>query len=283
MKFTKKQLEFIKLKFRSLTSRELFDHLTINYELTHQYTSFRTELYRLGMMKVQMRRWTDEEKQILFDNYKTSGNIEIAEMLSKKGRIFNKKQIEKQIKLSKLKRTPEDLKYIREKHKKAGVYSEGNYRRWEKKKYKEGELKMQVRNNVPTMMIKVDGLFTPYARYRYIQLYGPVPKGFKVYLKDCNPENVDDSNLCIKNSLSAEDRQLYRKNHAKYFLAQKTKHIVKPAAPKIIQEKVAAVPVQNFITVVISDKVRLQVKPGTDVEKLKKQYHQNTADRWKNI
>ncbi|MEN5130495.1 hypothetical protein [Elizabethkingia anophelis] len=279
MKFTRAQLEVIKQKHSSLTSKELFNHLIVNYGLKHEYTSYRTELYNKGFYKVRMRRWTAEEKQFLIDNYEVMGNIEIAEKLSKKGRVFNKKQIEKQMKLSKLRRSPEALEYIRSQHKKAGIYSEGNYRRWESKKAKEGDRSIHIQNNrTPIVKIKVNGTFIPYARYRYEKLHGIIPTGYKVYFKDCNPLNVTDSNLHILKAgeLTREMRALYKLNIDKYFLEQKTKTVFKKETevPKIIEKK------ENMITVVINEKIRLQVKPGTDIEALKLKYNKALQKNW---
>ncbi len=130
MKFNQAQLSFIENNFRKLTSKEIFQKLVYEFNLKHKYTSFRTELYRLGFYKVEMRRWSRAEKQFLLDNYKKIGNKQIAEMLSTPGRKFTDKQVQKKIRLLELKRNREDLKLIIDNHKKSGVYSEGNYKKW---------------------------------------------------------------------------------------------------------------------------------------------------------
>lgn len=218
MKFTEQQLVFIAENFDSLTSRQLFDVLSFEHGLSCQYTSYRTELYNNGFYKVRMRRWTEKETKFLYDNYKTMGNIEIAEKLSKKNRVFNKKQIEKKMKLEKITRTREEINAIIRKHKEAGRYSEANFKRWEEAKYPEGFLKTQKINGKPVVKIKVDGVFIPYARYRYQQLHGPIPEGYRIKFKDCNPLNISDENLSIfKGGLTTEERKLYKKNLEKSF------------------------------------------------------------------
>lgn len=275
--FTEPQLTFIKAKFNFLTSKEIFNHLVVNFAFDRCYTNFRTKCYANGLYKCKMRRWTADEKKFLRDNYQTMGNIKIAENLSKKGRIFNKKQIEKQMKLLKLKRSPENLTFILNQNKNTGVYSKANYKRWEEKKHKDGDLVTWNLNNVPRVMIKIDGSFLPYARYRYTQIHGPIENGFKVFFKDCNPLNIEDENLYLSNrSLTRENREAYKKNIAKYLLQQNLRSKEIPA----IVEKEKAKPKEALITVVINDKVRLRVKPGTDVEKLKSRYISALKNNW---
>ncbi|SEG38898.1 hypothetical protein SAMN05421847_2162 [Halpernia humi] len=187
MKFTAEQLTFIKAKFNSLTSREMFDHLLVNFSFDKCYTSFRTECYANGFYKCEMRRWSAEEKKFLLDNYQTMGNVAIAEKLTKKGRIFTKKQVQKQVRLLKLKRSPENLQFILDQNKLSGIYSKANYKRWERMK---------------------------------------------------NPAS-------IINEIAVED----------------------PAK-------------EILITVIINDKIRLKVKPGTDVEKLKSEYISAIENNW---
>lgn len=130
MTFNQYQLSFIENNFDKLTSKEIFSKLVNEFHLKHQYTSFRTELYRLGFYKVEMRRWSRREKQFLLENYKKIGNKQIAKLLSTPGRKFTDKQVQKKIRLLELKRTKEDLQFIIDNHKKSGVYSEGNYKKW---------------------------------------------------------------------------------------------------------------------------------------------------------
>ena len=275
-KFNKTQLDFIRSKFNSLNSKEIFNHLVVNFNFKLGYTTFRTECYKNGLYKCKMTRWSIAEKQYLLDNYKTMGNIEIAQNLSKNKRIFDTKKVQKQMRLSNLKRTKEELQTIIGNHKATGVYSKANYKRWEGVKCNEGYRTVQLLNNVPTVVIKINNIFIPYARQRYLELFGEIPKGYKVYLKDCNPMNVEDDNLIIQNTtLDKNQRELYKKNISKYFYEQKNtpkptiKEVVKPVAQKV-----------NLISIRINDKVKIQVKPGTDVSKIRAKYASALKNNW---
>src|SRR5690606_22114783 len=108
-----------------------------------------------------------------------------------------------------------------EEHKKKGSYSEASYQKWKETKCKEGEKRIWSLNKVPKVMIKINGNFTSYPVYRYEQLHGPIPSGFKVYHKDCNPLNVEDDNLTIrKRTLNKAERALYKRNIQNYKLSQ---------------------------------------------------------------
>lgn len=269
MKLTRVQIAEIKHHFRKLTTRELYDHLTVNFGLKTGYTSFRLALYDLGFKKCKILRWTKTETQFLIDHYKTTGNIEIAEKLSKKGRIFTTKNIQKKMLLLKLKRTPEELESIKNNHKEKGVFSAANSRRWMDRKAVENERRVWICNNVPRVVIKINGSFIQYARYRWTQLHGEVPEGYKVYHKDCNPLNVDDDNLVIRDRyLNREERKLYKRHIDKYkfSLSVKDSPIIKHEVANIPKE-----PAQNLVSVKIG-KMTVKVKPGTDIEALIKRY-----------
>lgn len=136
MNFTINQLAFIHRNFKSKTSKDIFEYLVSNFDYQYCFTSYRSELYRLGYQKVIMLRWSKSETVFLLDNYKKMGNVEIAKLLSKENRIFTKKQIQKKMKLLKLLRNQEDLAIILERNKANGVYIIGAKKTWDTRKLK---------------------------------------------------------------------------------------------------------------------------------------------------
>lgn len=269
MKFTTSQKAEIEKQFRRLTTRELYDHLTVNFNLNTGYTSFRMALYAGGEKKCKMIRWTNDETQFLRDHYSILGNIEIAKRLSSKDRTFTKKNIQKKMMLLDLKRTADELEGIKNNHKEKGVYAAANSRKWNSRKAPENERRVWICNGVPKVMIKIKGRFIQYARFRYIQLHGAVPEGYRVYNKDCNPLNVDDENLIILNrTLNREEKQLYRHHIQKYnfSLTLKELPVIKNEGPIIPEE-----PNQNLVSVKIGRMI-VKVKPGTDIELLIKRF-----------
>lgn len=271
-KFTKKQIQEIKLLRQKLTNDELYQHLSENFDLKLGFTTFRTELYKAKLFKCKMLRWTKAEKQFLLDNYLTKGNKEIAEKLSKPGRIFTIKNVNKEMNLLKIKRTPEALKFIKDNHRKNGVYKNSTARIKEQgtRYYPEGHIKIGIDKGVPMVKIKVNGLFTPYARYRYSQLHGEIPKGHKVYFKDCNFRNISDDNLVLKKATgnTNAERKLYQKYYDEYFAEQSQNN---PKVIKLEKPSVPAEPKKNLICVKIG-KTILKVKPGTNINELRAKY-----------
>lgn len=267
-RFTKEQKKEVISLRNKLTNQELFTHLKVNFSLECKYTTFRTNLYKLGLYKCKILRWTKEEKQFLLENYLIKGNKEIAEILSKPGRVFTVRNVNKEMNLLNIKRTPEALKFIKDNHRKNGVYKNSTARIREKGKryYPDGHIKIGIYKGVPIVKIKVNGIFTPYARYRYIQLNGKIPEGYKVYFKDCNFRNIEDDNLILlkAGSLNQEQRNLYKKYYKKYF------EEISQSNPKVIEiekPKVPAETKQNLISVRVG-KIILKVKPGTDINAL---------------
>lgn len=280
MKFTKQQLTEIKIQYKNLTGPQLFEHLKINHQLDCSFSSFRTALYNLGLKKCNMLRWTAAEKQFLLDNYQTMGNKELAEKLSKPEKPFTLKNVQKQMRLLSLKRTAEQLVKIKDQHKANGVYKNASARIKAKgtRYYPEGHIKVMVSHKRPAMVIKINGIFVHYLRYRYIQLHGEPPKGWKVYPKDYNFRNIADDNIVAKPATGnkTEEREKYQKFYKEYFAEQQAQK------PKVIKLEKAPVPQElssNMVTVKIG-KLTIKVKPGTNIAALTARYNQQQANRF---
>jgi hypothetical protein len=274
LKLTPAEIKEVQRLRKMLTNIALFKHINAQREECAQfgYTSFRTQLYSLKIFKCEMRRWTNVETKLLLDNYQTKGNIEIAKMLSKKGRIFTKKQVEKKMILLKITRTKKQLKNLVEAHKKRGIYSKANFKRWKTKKVAEGQTKVQIINGRPQVSIKVNGILKAYARVRYAQLHGNIAPGVKIYFKDMNPLNIADDNLIARkgSGLTAAESKLYKKHCEAYFNS-----LLQEKAPEPIAEP-PKIQTQALIAVRINARTVVNVKPGTNIEKLKERYASRT-------
>lgn len=160
-------------------------------------------------------RWSKEDIQFLVENYKTMGNVEIAEILTKEARSwriingvkvvrkFNQKNVEKKMDLLGLKRTEEDLKYIIKHNREIGkghCWTKKNnpYTMGIKSVFDDGVIREWSINGRQYKYIKVNGKFISYPRYLWEQKIGKIPSEFKVAFKDGNPDNCELSNLeCI--------------------------------------------------------------------------------------
>ena len=269
-KFTLAERKEIAKKFESLNGRELFAHMTANFPITCQYTTFRTALYNLGLYKCRMTRWTEKEVNFLLAHYKTMGNIEIAEKLSTKRRKFTKKKIEKKMRLMGLKRTRAEINGIIAGHKEKGTFHKANLERWKTIKEPEGHKHVVLCNGVPKWRIKINGMYIPYQRYRYIQLHGEIPPGYRVYHKDMDPLNIDDDNLIIRNhTLNAAERMRYKRNIERYLRQEKTKNEYATTAPAVAAPVLVT---QNVVSLRIDAKTVISVKPGTNINELREKY-----------
>lgn len=170
--FTPQQIKAVKQRFDSMKSKELHQWFVKEYGVNVQYTTFRHRLYDHGLYKVRMLRWTPEETQFLHDNYPTMGNIELADNLTQLfGRKFTKKNVEKKIVLDKIKRTPDQLEYIREQHKERGVYREANLKLWQSRGVNPVGTIVKWKRHT---LIKTNKGYVHYNRWLWEQTHGPL-------------------------------------------------------------------------------------------------------------
>lgn len=267
---TRAQQKEIRLKWKTLSNEQLYNHLVENFGYQGSKTTMRTYMYDNNMKKTKMMRWTEKETQFLIDNYKTKGNTEIAQKLSRKKRIVTKKNVEKKMRLLKISRTPEEIQTIIDNHVKRGVYSKANFKKWEDVKIQEGKTVIQVNNGRATVMIKVNGILTPYARYRWIELNGIPGPGMRVHFKDCNPLNVEDDNLELRKGCSYTGDEIAKYNRfcREYIIKNKIQEASIVSSESLKEKDIF----QGLITVRINSKTVIQVKPGTNIEALRQRY-----------
>lgn len=264
------EIKWIRKNLNRFTNIQLLKHVNAQRDEAEQLkiTTFRGLLYKKGIKRNKVLRWTEEETKYLLENYKTMGNIELANNLKKRNRTFKKKNIEKKMILLGIKRTQEELDFIRNAHKSRGVYHRANLKKWQESVIKEGETKVQVINGRPQVSIKIDGRLVAYARYRWQQINGKIPDGNKVYFKDFNPLNTEDKNLICRpaRGLTAEEHKEYKKHCSAYF-----QELKKQVHPKIPQPK-KPTPILKKIAVRINSRTVVYVSPGTNINALKERY-----------
>ncbi len=188
------ELKFIQDNFRTLTDAQLLSR--INHHRSEQEQirigSLRFQRGRMGCNRMTQPRWNQREIKFLKKCYTFIGDIELAEHLtamSKKGRIFTKKNIDKKLGLLALKRTVHQRKRIMEDHKICGSFKHG--KTWKtRREAKEQETRIWNSNGRKVRFIKINGRFIPYARWDYENHIGPIPKGYQVYHKD--GDNLND-------------------------------------------------------------------------------------------
>lgn len=261
---TKDELDFLRANFRKLTNAEQLKHLNANRSEAMQIriTMFRKLKAKHNLLKYTMPDWSEHKLNYLKDHYAFMGNVEIAEILGLK-----EKQVEKKMQLLGLKRTPEMLKSIFDRNKKSGRLAVANKKRWEKTGvHQEGaRIIRKQHDGVLNEYIKINGLFTPYARYAYELAFGILPKNYIVLHHDCNRLNNELNNLYAlpRTGLKAALRARYAQHDFKNLMLYKqgAKPVAAPTVTKPLTP--CGIPVR------IDNKTVVYVRPGTNVEQLK--------------
>lgn len=196
LQLTAEQTQFLKDNYALMTNAELARAIGLKLTKTREF------LYAMGLKRMELEYWTDEQIQFLRDNYQTIGDTELAEIYNQrwpKRKGWTKRHIAKKRLYLKLKRTRKELAAIREDWRQKGIYREAVRKTWEVRGVRpEGEVVFWRINDRLVPHIKVEGRFVHWARYRWQELYGEVPKGMNVCFIDNNPGNMSDDNLCLR-------------------------------------------------------------------------------------
>lgn len=270
--FTRDELQFMQHNYKKLTNDDLLKHINNNRPANNHMsmTTFRALKKKNNFTRYGPAGWTPDKVNYLLNHYAQMGNVEIGQKLG-----FSKKQIEKKIKLLKLKRTPEMLQNIFNRNKASGRLAIANTKRWQKtgvhpegariiRKQQDGKL---------NEYIKVNGWFIPYARYAYEQAYGALPCNYIVLHYDCNRLNNALSNLYAvpRKGLSAECRAKYAQQDFKNLM------IHKPVAQSTESKPIKPQLAPQGIPVRIDAKTIVYVKPGTNIENLRNKFAERMA------
>src|SRR5688572_22780245 len=125
--WTKAEINFIKKNFFRLTNPQLANALGLTLTLV------RTKCYEMGLKRMELEYWTPAQIRFLKKNYGKYGDKELAEIFNKKWKkkkSWTLKHIEKKRLYLKLKRTPQQLRKIKDRAIKKGVYLEGLKKTW---------------------------------------------------------------------------------------------------------------------------------------------------------
>jgi hypothetical protein len=116
-RWTPAMISFLKENFFSLTNQQLADALRLTLTVTRNKSS------ELGLKRIIMEYWTDDQVSYLVANYQTMGDVEIAEHFENvwpKKKRWIKQHICKKRKYLKLQRTENEVAKIRTKNSSLG-------------------------------------------------------------------------------------------------------------------------------------------------------------------
>ena len=189
--WTDERSKFLKENFNTMSNKQIADSLGL------KITAVRHKCYELGLYKMTLEYWTDEQVDFLLKNYKEKGDTELAEIFNEKwhkDKGWTKKHIEKKRRYLKLKRTPEEIAKIHLGHIKKGVYVEGNKKMWETRgcrKYGEEVVWYGQK------FTKIEKGYIHTRIFNYKKYVGEIPKGMMVRHKDGNQLNCSPENLLL--------------------------------------------------------------------------------------
>lgn len=194
--WSKKEISFLKRNFYKLNNTQLAGKLNLSL------TIVRTKCYELGLKRIELERWTDEQVKYLIDNYKEIGDVELAEIFDlvyPKNKGWTLKHIEKKRNYLGLKRTEEELVKIKERNKLNGRFSINHWKRWSENNSPIGTIRTwKNKNKREYKVIKTDFGYVHYAPYLWTKHNGDIPDGYVIGFKDKNQLNCKIENLiCI--------------------------------------------------------------------------------------
>ncbi len=197
----------------SLASREMLSHINQNRSNPVCLHSLRLKLYELGIKKCDKpAEWFERESSFLLNNYQKMGNVEMCRYLNNyenRSRLFTPKIIWKKMQLLNLRRSENSLAEIKSKNIALGAYAVNHYKCADARRYPDGKKVFQKHGDYKYWKIKQGSKMVFLHRLLWEQHHGPVPKGFKIYYKDCNTRNCRIENLiCLKSH-----RRPYKKTY----------------------------------------------------------------------
>lgn len=230
--FTPEMHEFLRDNFERMTNKELAAALGL------KITRTRIELYRLGLKRMQLEYWTDEQVAFLKANYQSLGDTELAELFSArwhKAKGWTKKHIEKKRRYLKLKRTAEECKAIQTRNAEMGRFNTVN-QRWKTTGQAEiGEKRVWFNSyNLPVVVIKTKNGFVHYNRWLWEKHKGKIPPKMNVVVN-----SEDRINYSINDLILLTDAELSARNTANRLPAElkETQNLIRTLNKNIIKNE----------------------------------------------
>ena len=200
--------KFLRENFYKMTNKELATALGL------KSTIVRTKCYKMGLKRIEMEYWTPEQVEFLKTHYKTIGDIELTEIFTtkwKKNKGWTEKHIAKKRKYLKLKRTPEEIKAIRERNSRAGRYTTSE-KAWKTRGVIPiGEIRVWEGERGAFGVVKTAKGFVHRNPWLWRQHYGRIPKGMVVKQKEGTPliAGIEDLELISRAELTRRNAEKY--------------------------------------------------------------------------
>lgn len=122
---TEAQTNFLKENWQTMTNKQLAAALGLNLTRT------RTELYNLGLKRMELEYWTDQQIKYLRENFRRIGDKELAEIFNTKypkQKSWKSHHIQKKMSYLGLKRNKLDWFLIKERNRENGSFGNKNHK-----------------------------------------------------------------------------------------------------------------------------------------------------------
>lgn len=226
--------QFIKDNFHRMTNSEIAEALDL------KVSKLRGFAYNMGLKRMELQYWTDEQVSFLKENYKQMGDTELTEIFEVKWykeKGWKKGQIEKKRRYLNLKRTLAQREKIKKRNTLMGRFKGGANKRWEVTGVTpEGEKRIWYNHdNRPFVVIRLKSGFVHYNPWLWEQYYGKPPKGYVV--RNFSDNLLDVSISDLKLVTRAQNAALNSRNRLPPELQQTKKLINKLSRAIKNQEK----------------------------------------------
>jgi hypothetical protein len=190
---SEEQSGFVRENFHRMTNPQMAKALGV------KLWQVRYALYPLGIRRMELEYWTEEQVEFLRANYREIGDKELAEMFSErwhKKKGWSKKHIEKKRRYLKLKRTEAERGRILIRNRSQGRHNTVQ-RSWETRGYAQvgDTAEWPDQHGTVRRFVKTERGFVHMGPWLWRRHHGPIPRGHNVCFKDGDPLNCDIGNL----------------------------------------------------------------------------------------
>lgn len=187
-----------------MTNKQLADAMGLKLTLV------RNKCYSMGLKRMELQYWTDEQVAYLKSNYKKIGDTELADLFTqrwKKPKGWTKKHIEKKRRQLHLKRTKKERKLIHQRNVENGMFKDCPVNAWiTRGQIEVGTIKVWKCQGSERSFIKTSEGFVCYPRWLWEQHHGPIKNNRVVYTKKLIPESIEDLELISRAQLARRNK-----------------------------------------------------------------------------
>lgn len=231
-------IRFLRDNHATMTNQQLADAMGL------KLTKVREKCYELGLYRMRLEYWTQDQIDFLQAYYEILGDVELAEVFNTlwcKNKGWTKKHIEKKRRYLKLKRSRAQIQMIHERNTKTGRFAKHHWKRWDGIARNQGDIAIwKHESGRQTVVVKWsggtlnEGTYERLAWINWLLEHGETPQeGMNLIHKDGDPLNcsIDNLKLITNRELASMNRnpektsqalkELYERDHLRVMYGMK--------------------------------------------------------------